>query len=653
MREFHVAVSGNDMAAGTEQQPFATISKAARTAMPGDTVIVHGGVYREWVDPEEGGLGELERITYRAAAGEKPVIKGSEKITGWERVGGTDSTVFKAAVPNALFGDFNPYTTYIDGDWMVDPPKPVKHLGDVYLNGKSFYEAESIEGVKQPVKRTEGFNVPWTLCKEPVGDPEGTLYTWYSEQDTARDETVIYANFQGADPNAEMVEINVRKCCFYPTQSGKNYITVDGFEIAQAACPFAPPTADQPGMIGAHWSRGWIIENCDLHDAKCSAVSLGKDEKTGDNMFTKTRRKPGYTYQFEAVCRALQLGWSKETIGSHIVRGNVIHDCGQNGVVGHMGCVFSEIYGNEIYNIATKHEFYGYEIAGIKLHAAIDVRIHNNNIHDCTLGIWLDWEAQDTRVSSNLFYENDRDLMVEVTHGPYIVDNNIFASNYNFDNVASGGAYLQNLCCGTMRRQDVLDRSTPYHFPHTTQMMGSSFVYSGDDRLYQNIFLGGEHAYRSAVSLPGTVGYNGCPASYEEYIDLIKAALPGDENLYVKVKQPAWIDRNVYLKGAKPYDREESRYVSEADPDVKVVKESDGTYLEITIERGVLDQKAQIMRTEDLGMTRAAEAPFDNPDGSPIAFDTDYSGTRRDAKTGCHAGPLEGLHEGRNRIRVW
>jgi alpha-L-arabinofuranosidase len=45
----------------------------------------------------------------------------------------------------------------------------------------------------------------------------------------------------------------------------------------------------------------------------------------------------------EAVFRALQIGWSKEKIGSHIIRNNVIYDCGQNGIVGHMGCAFSEI----------------------------------------------------------------------------------------------------------------------------------------------------------------------------------------------------------------------------------------------------------------------------------------------------------------------
>ena len=53
--EYHVAVSGNDFAEGTLVHPFRTISKAAKVAESGDTVIVHEGEYREWVKPEHSG----------------------------------------------------------------------------------------------------------------------------------------------------------------------------------------------------------------------------------------------------------------------------------------------------------------------------------------------------------------------------------------------------------------------------------------------------------------------------------------------------------------------------------------------------------------------------------------------------------------------
>ena len=34
-----------------------------------------------------------------------------------------------------------------------------------------------------------------------------------------------------------------------------------GFTLEHAATNWAPPTAEQIGLIGTHWSKGWIIEN--------------------------------------------------------------------------------------------------------------------------------------------------------------------------------------------------------------------------------------------------------------------------------------------------------------------------------------------------------------------------------------------------------
>ncbi|MGH3339069.1 MAG: right-handed parallel beta-helix repeat-containing protein, partial [Propionibacteriaceae bacterium] len=328
---------------------------------------------------------------------------------------------------------------------------------------------------------------------------------------------------------------------FYPGEHHLNYITVRGFELAQAACPWAPPTADQPGLIGPNWAKGWIIEDNVIHDAKCSAVSIGKEISTGHNYATLRLDKPGYQYQLESVFAARQIGWNREHVGSHIVRRNTIYGCGQNGIVGHLGCVFSTIVDNHIYNIALKREFYGYEIGGIKLHAAIDVIIRHNRIHDCSLGTWLDWQTQGTRVSRNLFYDNKRDLFVEVSHGPYLVDHNILGSPASLEIWSQGGAFVNNLVCGTVSLEPVLERPTPYHVPHSTQVAGYAAIHGGDDRHIGNIFLGGDatQAYSASArsgSFPnrleraeyGTAGYNGHPASMEDYLALVGDPSRGD-----------------------------------------------------------------------------------------------------------------------------
>ena len=647
-KDIHVSKTGCDCNDGSINQPLLTISKAAEIARPGDTVIVHEGEYREWVKPSWGGTSNNRRITYTAAEGEKVIIKGSEVVDLWEQVEGS---VYKTVVENSLFGDFNPYAVAIYGDWFLDPDPNERyvHAGDVYVNGKSYYEAASMEELKNPTKRLDGFNPPWTKKREPILEPERTVYQWFA--DVQEETTTIYVNFQEVNPLEALVEINVRRSVFYPDTIGKNYITVRGFELCHAASIWAPPTGDQSGLIGPHWSKGWIIEDNIIHDAKCSAISIGKEASTGDNLKTKTQRKPGYQYQMESVYRALELGWSKEHVGSHIIRRNEIYDCGQNGIVGHLGCAFCEIYENHIYNIAVKHEYYGYEIGGIKLHAPIDTIIRNNNIHHTTLGIWLDWQVQGTRISSNLLYANDRDLFIEVTHGPHIVDNNILGSDYSFDNIAQGGAFINNLICGSMRREPVMDRATPYHYPHSTTPLGYAFVYGGDDRWFNNIFVGDVPTY-TEQSRCGTDYYNGHPASFEEYIERSISLGNSDHEKFKPHTDPVYINKNAYLKDAKAYDQEEENYISPFDPEVTVVEEEDKTFIELTVEERMLSLQGDIRKTEDLAELRIVEALFENPDGSPIVFDQDYMGNIRAEHT-INIGPFINLKAGKNRIQVW
>ena len=655
--ELHVAPTGSDDADGSELYPLRTISCAARLAQPGDTVVVHGGVYREWVRPRYSGLSDRRRVTYTAGAGEHVVIKGSEQVTGWQQL---DGDVWRVTVSNDLFGSFNPFAEEIAGDWIVypDPTIPKKHLGEVYLNGTSFYEVASSADVADPPRRTETVD-EWTGSPDPVRNPEQTQLVWYAEVGT--DSTTIWANFQGADPNNELVEINVRRSVFYPEENHIDYITVRGFELAQAATPWAPPTADQPGLIGPNWAKGWIIEDNVIHDAKCSAISIGKDYSTGHNYATLRGDKPGYQYQLEAVFAARRFGWDREHVGSHLIRRNVIFDCGQNAIVGHLGCVFSTIEDNHIYNIAVKREFYGYEIAGIKLHAALDVTIRHNRIHDCTLGTWLDWQTQGTRVSRNIYYANNRDLFVEVSHGPYIVDHNILGSKASLESWSQGGAYVHNLVCGTVWLQAVPERPTPYHTPHSTQVAGYAAIHGGDDRQVGNIFLGGDAtlAYGRDSKAGtgagyGTAGYNGHPGSMEEYRALVADPSGGDHERFMDVKQPVYIRDNVYALGAESFEAEKGAIVLDDEQvTVRVVEEDSQVHLETELPDAFDNAVSGVITGADLHPVRFVDADFEDPDGAPASFDTDLLGERKDRSKTHPAGPITALRSGSRRTRIW
>lgn len=636
---YYVSKKGSDNGDGSIQHPFLTINHAAKIATAGDTVLVHEGIYREWVSPSHSGLDNYRRITFQSVPGEKVTITGSEEIKGWELI---RDGVWKVNIPETLFGTFNPFREEVFGDWLFQE-KTKKHLGDVYLNGMSFYEANDYDDLFNVKIRTEVVD-QWTQQSTPIVNSEQTKYVWFAE--VSHEQTTLYANFHDFNPNENCVEINVRQSCFSPKKTGIDYITIRGFEICQAACPWTPPTSDQIGMVSPHWSKGWIIEDNVLHDAKCSAISIGKEGSTGHNHHSIRFDKTGHQYQLESVFLALQKGWKKETIGSHIIRNNTIYDCGQNGIVGHLGCIYSTIQNNHIYNIAMKREFYGYEIAGIKLHAPIDVEISHNRIHHCSLGTWLDWQTQGTRIHHNIFHDNNRDFFVEVSHGPYIVDHNIFASPSEFDNFSQGGAYLHNLFCGPFRIESVLDRVTPYHFPHSTEMAGFSFVYTGDDRFINNIFVKPEGVEREDF-VPGTVGYNDYPTSFEEYQTIMRDDVKG---LWEGI-QNVFIENNAYFNGAMPFDKEKENYTFyDFNPNFQLMEKADGLYLSFELPSNS-ELKGEIISTKKLGHTRLVGAPFDSKDGMDLSFDTDFMGMKR---TGyAKVGPFQQLIPGENHIRIW
>ncbi|OUM89036.1 MAG: hypothetical protein BAA01_13360 [Bacillus thermozeamaize] len=652
--EYHVSVTGDDRARGTADEPFRTISRAASLAVAGDTVIVHAGVYREWVRPAHGGT-EEHRIVYKSAGDGEVVITGAERITDWKYEG---DNVWSTEVPNTLFSVRNPFEVELAGDWLFDGAFPV-HLGDVYLDGKSLYECESVEKVFKPEV--------WPDAKYP----EDSLMKWYAEVGPVT--TKIWANFGGKDPREENVEISVRPHCFFPEKPGVDYITVSGFTLRQAAPQWAPPTAFQEGLIGPHWSKGWIIENNVICESKCVGISLGTPIGTGHARVNGKFTKGGTQREQEVIFRALhEGGWHKDRVGGHIVRNNVIHDCEQAGIVGHMGGAFSRIYGNRIYNIHHKRLRHGAEVAGIKLHAALDTQITDNIIYSCYRGLWLDWQAQGTRVSRNVFFDNlSEDLFVEVCHGPYLVDHNLFLSPMNFRNMSQGGAFVHNLFAGRFVVQSELSRTTPYHFPHETAVAGYAKIAGGDDRYYNNVFLGDggerepvpitffEHLPlkpRERKTKDGKPVMDGVPedsvcwlhpvglGSYDEHPDVKDkpwweytkeefAQLEDAEKKQIfagNAALPVAMGGNLYLGGAVPGRHEpgakthEQRGVEiERDPSQGKVR------VRITEPERIRGASPMVVTTDLLGSTYHAAMKFENPDGTPLRLDADFFGNRR------------------------
>lgn len=88
-RVFHVSVNrGNDTFPGTESQPFRSIRHASRLVEPGDTVVIHEGLYHEQI--MEGASGRQGApITYEGTSAATVVLDGSVRVRDWKRKGKT------------------------------------------------------------------------------------------------------------------------------------------------------------------------------------------------------------------------------------------------------------------------------------------------------------------------------------------------------------------------------------------------------------------------------------------------------------------------------------------------------------------------------------------------------------------------------------
>ncbi|MBQ7058011.1 MAG: right-handed parallel beta-helix repeat-containing protein [Firmicutes bacterium] len=652
--KYYVNAASSRDGNGSKEMPFKKIGDAAKIARPGDEVLVAPGIYREHVIPRYAGT-EDERITYRSEKPHGAVITGSEKLADWTPFEGN---VWKAEVDNGIFGSYNPYIEMVCGDWYFAPTN--KHTGFVVLNDRMMYEVTSLEaclkGEPDPTawaKAAAGFVATGSAEDESV-------YQWYTEQ--ADGKTILYANFQGLDPRKEDVEIAVRRNCFMPVENGISYITVSGFDIKNAATTWAPPAAYQDGAIGPHWSKGWIIEDCEVHNSRCCGISLGKYRDPENDMYFYTKHVKSPTQmERDAVCRGQYHGWLKEKVGSHIIRRCHVHHCEQTGIVGRMGGVFSTIEDCHIHHVCNSQQLGGAETAGIKLHAAIDVTIRRNYIHHCIMGVWLDWQAQGARISQNLMHDNIRpkmvepalgamfsnDIFIEVGHGPTLIDNNVLLSEVSAAIPSEGLAFVHNLMLGSFvlvnsgvdsivngQREP---RYTPYHIRHRTEVAGFMTILHGDDRIYNNIFVQqhpiveDKQPTDNNYTTVGTAPFDIFP-TYDEWIShFMMGEEPNMRELatYHFGHLPVWLGGNAYFNGATICQHEKAPYQSDESAYVRLTEKDGKPVLETNIYELLKDFRCGIITTETLGKAFEPEECFENTDGTPIIFDSDFFGDHR------------------------
>ncbi|MBK7212821.1 MAG: right-handed parallel beta-helix repeat-containing protein, partial [Bacteroidales bacterium] len=159
------------------------------------------------------------------------------------------------------------------------------------------------------------------------------------------------------------------------------------------------------------------------------------------------------------------------------------------------------ITGNTIHDIYVRRLFSGAEMAGIKFHGAVDVKIEGNHIYSVNIGIWLDWMAQGAQMNRNLMHDNLTDIYLEVNHGPMLISNNILLSPDGLVMNSSGAAVVNNLFSGRIDALYYDARLTPYLKPHSTSIDKLADNAGGDVQFYNNLFVNGSNASQYSKAL--------------------------------------------------------------------------------------------------------------------------------------------------------
>ncbi len=246
---------------GTSQAPWETISRAAKTLEPGDTVIIHGGIYRESVRPENSGR-QGEMISYRAAPGEEVVIKGSKVIEGWIEEDG----LWYAHWPHSE-SRFRGYRdnfryryeqVFWNGDLLFHSP-------DKQFLRSFAQEAGALTTLLN--SREEVFRFARNRTMEEL---RAAILFFYGDGSFTIDYTRhrIYVKLpEGVDPNSREVTLegSVESVLF--DGRGKNHIGVYGITFVHCAQPHF-----QHGSV--HAGNGWVLEDLDVLYSAGRGVSL-------------------------------------------------------------------------------------------------------------------------------------------------------------------------------------------------------------------------------------------------------------------------------------------------------------------------------------------------------------------------------------------
>ena len=396
----HPAASDNNP--GTQKLPWKTIQRAAETLRAGDSVLIYTGVYRESVRPFFSGTGKKRMITYKAAPGNKPVLKGSDI---WQ-------PDWRAEANGLWSASYKRHEWDHPEKWPRPRQGAMHRAEQVFVDGKLLVHVDTVKKLKA---QSESF---------------------FTDDKTGR----LWINLKDAAPPAKrFIERSMRQQVFAPAVRGLGYIKVKGLKMLHGAAPESNGAnwrkIGHRSVMSVRAGHNWIIEDNTIEWGNAQGLDLGR-EGWGPPFTAQpiVSNKKGYHQVF------------RNRVNYHGVAGIVGWAHGTNNLL---------LEDNETNFNCQKGNYSQYEAGGVKLHYAKDciIRRHRSHANNAS-GIWLDYRCLRNRVTQCILTENKhKGFFFEVSAGPLLVDNNVILNTRDigdglYSHDGNNATYINNYIQG-------------------------------------------------------------------------------------------------------------------------------------------------------------------------------------------------------------
>ncbi len=480
--DFYVAPTGADTNPGTPDKPFATLARArdavrerASAGLKSDILIlIRGGTYKlaETLvfGPSDGGT-EQHSVTYAAAKGEKAIVSGGRRITGWRR---GDGECWVADVAGVKEGQWYPRQLFVDGRRAVRARMPN-------------------QDADPPCWQLKGAELPKDLKQHTFQFAAGQLRAWRNLGDV---EAVVFGNweitrkrFQEVDPATGIARM-----------AGPHAVPHEAIAPGGGRWVYLENAAemlDQPGEWYLDRSTGlvayWPLPGQDIAKADVVAPKLtrlvevkGKPDAPVRNLHFRglsfehadwTPPPGGYlgiqachfvtgsTYtetSYDKVWGFIEAAVRFEGAEGCSVEDGAVRRVGGCGIEVTNRCRKVVIQGNRITDASGN----GIQVGGPKDEAEVPraIRVANNHVHACgtdyagAVGIWVGY-AEGIVVAHNLVHDlpyTGISVGWQWNPQPTPVKNNLIERNHIYDVMNrlgdGGGIYTLGLQPGTVIR---------------------------------------------------------------------------------------------------------------------------------------------------------------------------------------------------------